>query len=179
MAIFSRWCMESKRSRKASGVVRSRLSPTISPLWASRRHRDGCACPRDPARLSSLGAPCYHSSWADSSFHSEPIWSSYTYCRPTGYCAGDRPSHLIFRELHLGLNCPKSLGRAHGVALRATEKLLWPISYSVFRPNSRLERYSNHFSDSLSRKKTSREDDRLLQRHGSPQNIAWRCASGR
>src|SRR5919108_993301 len=98
MAIFSRWCMESKRSRKASGVVRSRLSPTISPLWASRRHRDGCACPRDPARLSSLGAPCYHSSWADSSFHSEPIWSSYTYCRPTGYCAGDRPSHLIFRE---------------------------------------------------------------------------------
>src|SRR5687768_1338880 len=28
-----------------------------------------------------------------------PIESPYSACRPTGYCAGGRPSHLIFGEL--------------------------------------------------------------------------------
>jgi hypothetical protein len=97
--VILRGCSESKRRLRASGVVRSLPSSMTSPLSVSIRHIWGCICHRDPARLSSLVAPCYHYSRADSSFHSEPIGSSYILQTLTqGTALGGRPSHLIFGE---------------------------------------------------------------------------------
>src|SRR5918995_7381608 len=93
-------CSEAKRRLKVSGLVRSLPSSIISPLSVSMRHRDRSTCLLCPIRLSCVDALCYHPWWADPPFYLgllEPV----NLCRPKGYCAGGRPSHLIFGEFLL------------------------------------------------------------------------------
>ncbi len=62
-------------------------------------------------------------------------------------------------------NCLKSLGRARGVAPRAAKKPLLPSSCSAYQPNPRLERRSNHFSDSFSTHSGEQGQEERLGQH--------------
>lgn len=72
-----------------------------SPLSPSTRQRDSRSCLPDPAPLSSsLPLLCYHLSTGRSPPSIESLFGARKSLAdpPTGYCAGDRPSHLIYRR---------------------------------------------------------------------------------
>jgi hypothetical protein len=90
-----------------------------------REHRvSGEALYKDPHVFRHPHMLCWGPPW-------ERIWK--------GFWADNRP--VLCRMLHTNFaenpvrNCPKSLGRARNVALRATETVLFrPILASVYRP---------------------------------------------
>jgi hypothetical protein len=92
-------CSETKRRKKASGVVRSLPSSITSPLSESRRHKGRSSCRLCPILLSYLDALCYHPLRADPPFHIGRFRARRMFADPKGTAhLGVRPSHLIFRE---------------------------------------------------------------------------------
>src|SRR5215218_277041 len=93
----------------ASAMVRSPPSSTISPPAVSKGHKQLRTCrqdldPSDPSSPSA--APCYrHLQLLHVIIAHGPILLSWAargrkYLQtPKGYCVGDRPSHLIFRDV--------------------------------------------------------------------------------
>src|SRR5215204_4521036 len=81
---------EAKRRLRASGLVRSLPSSITSPLCVS---------------VAEVQSGCHRWLFA-ANIHGGPILLSIgplrahtTFADPKGYCAGGRPSHLIFLEL--------------------------------------------------------------------------------
>src|SRR5215216_4212919 len=98
MAILREYS-ESKRCLRLSGVVRSLPSSMTSPLSVSIRHRWLYLSPRSsPAVISGRSLlPSVMGRF----LLPLSLYGARTYCADphAGYCAGDRPSHLIFGEL--------------------------------------------------------------------------------
>src|SRR5215203_2783537 len=88
---------EEKRRLRASGVVRSLPSSIISPLCVSRRHRQEYLSPRSTPAVV-FGCPLLPSISRADPPSIVGLLEPGNHCRPKGYCAGGRPSHLIFGE---------------------------------------------------------------------------------